>query len=179
MVSSTSTWGVLRTIADVQVQGDAIMTVESHLEFGTFAAIGRSLLTGPATSALSGLNPVVAAAARGLDQAGDEPLDKAITGSNGLGNPWVPAGLILDRIVPPKASYQLEGHEFDTHRHPHFFFTVHGHIHPGRQQDHGRGRGRPRDGPRASHRRRRLLQHRHRRRDFPSFISIDVDFRRS
>ena len=91
-----------RAPSAVQVQADTVMTVESHLEFGIFAAVGRSLLTGPATSSLSGLNPVVAAAARGLDQAGDEPLDKAITVPNGLGNPWVPAGLILDQIVPPK-----------------------------------------------------------------------------
>ena len=77
------------------------MTVESRLEFGIFAAIGRALLAGPAASALSALIPVVAAAARDLDQATDELLDKPITVPNGLGNPAFPAGLILDRIVLP------------------------------------------------------------------------------
>ena len=122
-----------RTIADVQVQGDAIMTVESHLEFGIFAAIGRALLTGPAASALSGLIPVVAAAARDLDRPGDELLDKAIAVPNGLGNPGFPAGLNLGRIglAVEVSSSRLAGHGFDTHTHPHFFFTVHGHIQDG------------------------------------------------
>ena len=54
------------------------MTAESHREFGIFAAIARAHLAGPAASAPSGLIPVVAAAARGLDRAGDELLDRAI-----------------------------------------------------------------------------------------------------
>ena len=45
-----------------------------------------------------------------------------------------------------KASYQLAGHEFDTHRHPHFFFTVHGHI-----QDANKTTDEDTDGHEADH----------------------------